>query len=288
MVDKFNNLYYNKSMDTSNVFTQFQLEPERDKPDFFHVNIYNSDGYYAHFHRNSELYCVINGKVKVSVNDKTFVLHSGEAAFINTLDLHSYECDKPADIGIFLIGYQYMRDFRAIFPNNVLPTVLSDKKANERIFNLLAQLNEQGKFSELEKFSYVNLLLHYITSTYGVRSKKTSHKFLLIDIIQYIYDNYMHPLSLDIIAKQFNYNPVYLSHLFCKYIKIDFRTFISNIRMQYVLAMQNDVRYKDKSLSQLAEMCGFNSLSTFQRAYKRSLKQEKESSTASEPTIEQK
>ena len=262
-------------MDTANIFTQFQLEPERDKPELFHVNIYKSDGYYAHFHRNSELYCVINGKVRVCVNDETFVLNSGEAAFINTLDLHSYECEEPTEIGIALIGYQYMRDFRMLFPNNVLPTVLKDKEANKAIFSLLEQLTKKENFSELEKFSHANLLLHYVTKTYGVSAKKTSHKFLFIDIIQHIYDNYMHPLSLEIIAKKFNYNPVYLSHLFSKYIKVDFRTFISNVRMQYVLSMQNDARYKDKSLSQLAEMCGFNSLSTFQRAYKRSLKQAK-------------
>ena len=275
-------MYYNKDMDTSNVFTQFQLEPERDKPDFFHINIYQSDGYYAHFHRNSELYCVFKGKVKVTVNDKTYVLQSGEAAFINALDLHSYECAEPTDIGIVLIGYRYMRDFRAIFPDNVVPTLLKDKEANKPIFSLLAQLNKQDKenFSEFEKFSYANLLLHHITKAYGVTSKKASHKFLLIDIIQYIYDNYMHPLSLEVIAKQFNYNPIYLSHLFSKYIKIDFRTFVSNVRMQYVLSMQIDPRYKEKSLSQLAEMCGFSSLSTFQRAYKRAVSQEKESAQA--------
>ena len=264
-------------MDTSNIFTQFQLEPERDKPEFFHINKYKSDGYYAHFHRNSELYCLFNGKVKVTINDKTYILHSGEAVFINALDLHSYECEEPTDIGIALIGYRYMRDFRAIFPNNILPTLLKDKEANKSIFNLLTNLNKKENFSELEKFSYANLLLHYITKAYGIRPKENSHKFLLLDIIQYIYDNYMNPLSLEILAKQFNYNPVYLSHLFSRHIKIDFRTFVSNVRMQYVLSMQSDARYKEKSLSQLAEMCGFSSLSTFQRAYKRAIQQEKES-----------
>ncbi|MBQ7879096.1 MAG: helix-turn-helix domain-containing protein [Clostridia bacterium] len=261
-------------MDTANTFTQFQLEPERDKPEFFHITKYKSDGYYAHFHRNSELYCVFDGTVKVSVNDKTYLLRSGEAAFINSLDLHSYQCEQPATVGIALLGYRYMRDFRAVYPNHVLPTLLKNKKANEDMFSLLTQLTEKETFSEFEKFSYTNLFLHYITDNYGVSAKETSHKFLLIDVIQYIYDNYMSPLSLEIIAKEFNYNPIYLSHLFAKYIKIDFRTFVSNVRMQHVFAMQNDIRYKGKSLIEISEICGFNSLSTFKRAYKRAILQD--------------
>ena len=267
---------YTIRMDRENTFTQFQLETDRDKPEFFHVMKYQSNGYYAHFHRNSELYCVFEGTVKVSVNDQAYVLNAGEAVFINSLDLHSYECES-AQIGIVLIGYRYMRDFRALFPNNIVPTLLKDKEANKDIFELLTQLNKQENFSNFEKFSYTNLLLHHITKTYGVSPKETSHKFLLIDIIQYIYDNYMQPLSLDIVAKKFNYNSVYLSHLLSKYLKIDFRTFVSNVRMQHVLAMQNDSRYKEKSLSEIASLCGFNSLSTFQRAYKRALQQEQTS-----------
>ena len=264
-------------MNNENTFRQFQLEPDRDKPEFFHVMKYQSNGYYAHFHRNSELYCVFEGTVKVSINDKAYVLHAGEAVFINSLDLHSYECES-ADICIALIGYRYMRDFRALFPNNIVPILLKDKEANKELFALLTQLNEKKDFSEFEKFSYTNLLLHHITKAYGVSPKETSHKFFLIDIIQYIYDNFMMPLSLETVAKQFNYNPVYLSHLFSKHVRIDFRTFVSNVRMQYVLSMRNDPRYKEKSLSEIAFMCGFNSLSTFQRAYKRSVLQESDGS----------
>ena len=261
-------------MNIENDLTQFQLEPERDKPEFFHITKYTSNGYYAHFHRNSELYCVFEGKVTVSVNGETHVLRSGEAVFINSLDLHFYQCDAPAKIGIVLIGYRYMRDFRAIFPHDVLPTLLKDVKQNQTFFDLLTQLTEKETFSEFEKFSYANLFLHHITSAYGVNRKRTTHKFLLIDVIQYVYDNFMTPLSLEIVAQQLNYNPVYLSHLFAKYVKIDFRTFVSNVRMQHVLSMQNDPRYKNKSLPEIAETCGFNSVSTFYRAYKRATQQE--------------
>lgn len=263
-------------MQSENTFTQFQLESDRDRPEFFHVMKYPSNGYYAHVHRNSELYCVFSGEVKVSVNDKTYVLHAGEAVFINSLDLHSYQCEQSAEIGLVLIGYRYMRDFRALFPNHIVPTLLKDKEANAEIFALVTQLGERESFSDFEKFSYTNLLLHLITKAYGVEVKENTHKFLLIDIIQYIYDNFMLPLSLETVAKYFNYNPVYLSHLFAKHIRIDFRTFVSNVRMQYVLAMRNDPRYKGKSLSEIALLCGFNSLSTFQRAYKRSMQKQGE------------
>ena len=63
-------------------YLQFQLETSRDRPDYFHIEKYLSDGYYAHFHRNPELYCVYGGSVRVSVGKNEYPLTPGDAVFI--------------------------------------------------------------------------------------------------------------------------------------------------------------------------------------------------------------
>lgn len=57
---------YNDAM-KSKKYLQFQLESQRDRADYFHAEKYLSDGYYAHFHRNAELYCVYEGAVTVTI-----------------------------------------------------------------------------------------------------------------------------------------------------------------------------------------------------------------------------
>ena len=65
---------------------------------------YISDGYYAHFHRNPELYCVFHGHVGVTVNGKKTVLDTGDAVFIDSLQIHSYECEDRAEVAFILMG----------------------------------------------------------------------------------------------------------------------------------------------------------------------------------------
>lgn len=86
-------------------------------------------------------------------------------------------------------------------------------------------------------------------------------------IIQYIYDNYSQPLTLSSIAEQFHYAPLSLSRLFGRYIRIDIRNFINNVRIQHVIALKNLPENNEKSIIDLAFQCGFNSVSSFYRAY---------------------
>ena len=61
-----------------------------------------------------------------------------------------------------------------------------------------------------------------------------------------------------------------LSHLISKHVKIDLRNFINDIRVQKVIAMQAQPEYKNVSTLELASLCGFKSISSFYRAFKRS------------------
>ena len=53
---------------------QLQYEKLRDTQNRFVAERYDSDGFYYHFHRNPELYCVIRGEVTVTVDGDSRVL----------------------------------------------------------------------------------------------------------------------------------------------------------------------------------------------------------------------
>ena len=63
------------------------------------------------------------------------------------------------------------------------------------------------------------------------------------------------------------YAPLSLSRLFGRYIRIDIRNFINNVRIQHVIALKNLPENNEKSIIDLAFQCGFNSVSSFYRAY---------------------
>ena len=118
------------------------------------------------------------------------------------------------------------------------------------------------------------MILHMLVSAYGTAERpdpqKKSADFVIADIIQYIYDNSANEISLESLAEHFGYSPMTLSHLISKHVKIDLRNFINDIRVQKVIAMQAQPEYKNVSTLELASRCGFKSISSFYRAFKRS------------------
>lgn len=118
-----------------------------------------------------------------------------------------------------------------------------------------------------------NLLIHYIVKAYGTESaKKSSKKFIFSEIIQYIYDHYAEDLSLTSLSEQFSYAPRSLGHLFSKYIKMDIRNFINSVRVEKVLEKKEYPENSNKTILDLAFECGFNSASSFYRAYQKNYK----------------
>lgn len=252
--------------------SQFQIETLRDRPDYFHIEKYISNGYYAHFHRNVEILCIFSGSARVIIDEEEFALSAGDAVFVRSFQIHSYECENGTEVGFALIGSSYMRTFYKLFPDLFPPVVLNDKEKNKALFDYISVFSmRKTDFTPLECYAHADMLLHLIVSAYGVcaRPKPVDKKgyFVLPQVIQYIYENYNQPLTLSSIAEHFNYAPSSLSRLFSQYIKIDIRNFINGVRIQNVLALKDLPKNKEKSIIELAFECGFNSSSSFYRAY---------------------
>lgn len=252
--------------------SQFQIETLRDRPDYFHIEKYISSGYYAHFHRNVEILCIFSGSARVMIDEEEFALSAGDAVFVRSFQIHSYKCENGTEVGFALIGSSYMRTFYKLFPDLFPPVVLNDKEKNKALFDYISAFAiRKTDFTPLERYAYADILLHLIVSAYGVSShpKPVDKKgyFVLPQVIQYIYENYDQPLTLSSIAEHFNYAPSSLSRLFSQYIKIDIRNFINGVRIQNVLALKDLPKNEKKSIIELAFECGFNSSSSFYRAY---------------------
>lgn len=246
-------------------------EANRDFPAYFHAEKYESIGYNAHLHRNIEIYCVVKGFSHVTINEREYDLRAGQAVVINSMQIHSYQNSPDTIVSFVLIGANYMQLFNSVYPERTLPEFLSNPQLNEPVVQLIDEIAEKyDNFNVFEAMGYSNLLVHHIVKAYGTETaKKGSKKFIFSEIIQYIYDHYKEDLSLTSIAEQFNYAPRSLGHMFGKYVKMDIRNFINSVRVEKVLEMKADPANSEKTILELALFCGFNSASSFYRAYRK-------------------
>ena len=85
-----------------------------------------------------------------------------------------------------------------------------------------------------------------------VRKNKNLNK--LSAITSYIKENYTGDLTLEEVARIFDYSPNYLSRMFRKYAGITFKSYVQSIRLDYALKDLDGGRY---SITEVALRNGF-------------------------------
>lgn len=257
-------------------FTQGKDEVERDYSNRFICEIYGSDGYFMHFHRNLELYGVIKGTVNVMVDGDSRILTEGQIAVINGLESHSYENEKQAEVFYMHIGTEYLKVLYGILEENKMERWLMDVEYNQKIFQRVMEIaNTKEKLSEVRCYGYAYMIFADIVEHYGSRKNETyrlNTDEVMVEIVQYIYDHFSEDLSLTKLSAQFGMSPQTFSHRFNKYVKTDLRVFINDIRVQRVFQLREKKENCEKNLMDLARECGFVSQMTFYRSYKRNFK----------------
>lgn len=232
-------------------------------------------GYPPRFHTAMEIYFVLSGSIGANINNKNYVVKTGEILVVNPLEIHQYYRIDKATVSVFIFDNKYLADFYEIYKDKIFPTVLKDVEYNKNIMAIMSDIapsypgnNTSGQLSPLSKKAHVNLVLDKIITRYGLceMSEPTDK---ILNIILYIYENLNKKITLDSLAEQFHYSKATLSRLFTKYLRTDLRKFINDLRAEQVHHLISNEKYKTVSTLQIAISCGFESPATFYRAYKR-------------------
>ena len=133
-----------------------------------------------------------------------------------------------------------------------------------RVEELLQEFNELIRCAN----SYSDLM----SSTYSllfedgnIRDKKMSTKELYDYAVQYIADNYAHPLSMQSVCDEIGISQTYLSRLFRKYSDITFNAYLTRCRME---AAKQLLREKpDLLLRDVAACVGYEDSSYFTKVF---------------------
>lgn len=248
------------------------FEIKGDQPDWLVVHQYRSPSVDMHFHRNLELYGVIEGEVEITIAGETKILKSGQMAAVNCMEAHRYVMESDAEIFFCHIGTSYLSIFLSQYKRGLLPRWLTDVDYNKRIYEQLKPLidlngewSDIAELSEIKKHGVTNSILADIISHYGIREGENDNKsnILIEQVIQYIYEHSAEEITLNSLSSKFFITPKVLSRKLSRCLGMDLRVFINHIRIQKAMQMMNDPAMKDKTKEEIARMCGFKSLAVF-------------------------
>lgn len=225
-----------------------------------------------YFHRYLEIYRVVKGNAFASVSGDNRLLSQGQMVIVNPFENHSCEAVGEAQVQVICIGTDYLDLFFTAYPGKRLPRWLTDPQANSVILEYIEKNFPKESISELHKNRLVCQLFSIVTEGYGLveqRDISKRDKVLITEMIQYIYDHCSENITLETLSKVFYLSPSILSKKLRKQICVDFRVFVNDIRIHKAVRMMEASENRKKKIEDIAILCGFNSMSTFYRCYKR-------------------
>jgi YesN/AraC family two-component response regulator len=102
-------------------------------------------------------------------------------------------------------------------------------------------------------------------SVWGYVSSEKTQNYIMEKLVEWIRINYNKPLNLFRIAKQFNYNPDYLSTAFRKYIGVSLMKYITMSRIE---AAKKELLNTQYSIKEISFRSGFSDEKNFIKRFK--------------------
>ena len=248
------------------------------KARLFSVERLTGGGHTTRFCEHLKICCVELGEAFVSVYGESRSVSAGQIVTVAPFENYSIELMEDTSILVLSIGREYLRYFFSLHPGKKPPRWLMDREFNHGLIKAVRSCGAETlqMQNELKLTGIVCSLLSDVIEHYGLEkmgyetTEDTEDDLKLIaNVVQYIHTHCSEKITLDTLSKSFYVSPTALSKKLRKRLGVDLRVFVNDIRVQKAARMMEDPQYKKASVNEIAELCGFSSMSTFYRCYRR-------------------
>lgn len=231
----------------------------------------SSYSFSSHFHSKTEIAYCFCGLQNVKVGNKLYTLKKGDAIIIFPNVIHEYiEAEENTNIKTESVSLMCETDYLTkIIPDFTTKHPASPYLSSEQLSGKTAFAFENLKKSndEIELLGWTFIALSGIINNLELIPVKQSDELNLApNLISYININFQKPLTIKYLGKEFGYSSSYIAHIFYDRLKIPFRTYLGKVRSEYAA---NLISTTNKNLTEIAYECGYSSINTFCRCFKK-------------------
>ncbi|MFR5061750.1 MAG: helix-turn-helix domain-containing protein [Christensenellales bacterium] len=250
----------------------FDYEPKRDENDalyFTHVIKRTGESRLPHFHKSIELVCVKSGEMQSTVGQNRLTASAGDIVLVNSFDVHSTMYLTDCELFCMVISDSYLHDFKKSSDGKKFSHILDDKEYNRREIYPIAE-SFYARFNGASKLvaqGYISLILGLLQYRYPMENAESkSAEAFIPDVLSYIEKNFTDNITLVSLSERFGYCPQYLSKAFNRTVGMHLKNYVNNLRVTKAQELLSDE--SAGTVLDIALSCGFDSASSFYRAYK--------------------
>lgn len=154
----------------------------------------------------------------------------------------------------------------SVFVHEVIKKINSKRTLpQKKILERMSEIYSERYFFTKEYSR--NWLLHFTEELWGLMTENTvvyPEKFRMI--LSYIHSHYNQKITLQMISDEFYFTASTISRMFMKYAGVNFVDYVNMIRMEKARDLMEN---STKTISEIAEITGFESLSYFSKMFKK-------------------
>ena len=243
-----------------------------------------------HTHYTLEISTILSGTGEYRVGQAVYPVSAGDIVLFNNTETHGmWNTGEEPLVNLALEfeprfvwsnpTYSFDQAFLAVFFDRSPSFSHKLDRSNPIFPSIQRQLQEiRAEFAgRLPRYEVIikakllsllaDLLRHYdITNTEPLTAAAISHHDGMNRVIHYISDHYSDPISLSTLANLLHMNESYFCRVFRQSNGISPKEYIVKMR---IAAASQQLKSSDASVLEIAQSCGFNSLSNFYSAFKR-------------------
>jgi AraC-like DNA-binding protein len=224
-----------------------------------------------HKHDHYELYFLTAGERLYFIKENSFHISENTIVVVKPGVFHMTggEGFTRYLINIFPnILNAYQKKYLDDFPEH--PVHLGNVAMNRilPLLNELQEIKDENPFAMEKKFAVFSYII-FLLNQEPIHQKTLSGRpepIIVSKIIVYIQHNITEKLSLELIAKEFNYSISYIMKIFKEYTNNTLTDYIMNVRFTKVKKL---LEHTTLSIATIAEQCGFSSENYLSLSFKK-------------------
>lgn len=223
------------------------------------------------------LYFILKGEAKVMLNDTFITLNEGDFVILNKQSVfgRSFYKNQVNELISINIHPKYLEK---MYDDDYFYRIFKNKTFTKNIFNINNHESIKTTIFQIKKALQLHLgKAHLLPRVYSIISdlciyydELFSHENISTDsipvkIIDYINFNFLNDITYDALSKKFGVSVPTLNKILKSSTETTLHNYVLSLRLDYAKNLMEQSINSEK----IAEMSGFNSYSTFYRAYKK-------------------
>lgn len=227
----------------------------------------------AHMHYEIEYFLLLEGETVVYIDSTEYKMSAGDLCIVFPNQIHQFRTVSDEKYMLIIFSPDMIPELTETFTSRIpRSAVVRAGELSPDFENVIRKMGEinssMGEYKRVQMRGLLLTLFGFVLDKMSLTDVKGVSTHALKTVVNYCARNFSRDLSLSILEEDLHISKYYISHLFSMKLKVRFNDYINSLRINDAC---RQLRQTDKTVTEISEQVGFNTLRTFNRAFVRQI-----------------